>query len=116
MANRLRMKTVLTTRFLLTFVMYLVLFVLDIFESNFLHPKSQFLKHLLVYLSSISVDSFLCLLLVGVGTMQYTPGDVTNFFSLSNILHDVESPPQVSTTQNGFHRNGNATMVRTSLL
>ncbi|CAF2352241.1 unnamed protein product [Brassica rapa] len=48
----------------------------------------------------------------GVGTMQYTPGDVANFFSLSNILHDVESTPQVSTTQNGFHRNGNAAMLK----
>lgn len=48
----------------------------------------------------------------GVGTMQYTPGDVANFFSLSNILHDVESPPQASTTQNGFHRNGNAAMLK----
>ncbi|CAF1787323.1 protein ALTERED SEED GERMINATION 2 [Brassica napus] len=48
----------------------------------------------------------------GVGTMQYTPGDVANFFSLSNILHDVESPPQVSTTQNGFHRNGSAAMLK----
>ncbi|CAH8281800.1 unnamed protein product [Eruca vesicaria subsp. sativa] len=48
----------------------------------------------------------------GVGTMQYTPGDVANFFSLSNIRHDVESPPQVPTTQNGFHRNGNAAMLK----
>lgn len=48
----------------------------------------------------------------GAGTMQYTPGDVANFFSLSNILHDVESPPQVFTTQNGFHRNGNTAMLK----
>ncbi|KAL0736142.1 hypothetical protein Bca4012_012352 [Brassica carinata] len=48
----------------------------------------------------------------GAGTMQYTPGDVANFFSLSNIHHDVESPPQVYTTRNGFHRNGNTPMLQ----
>ncbi|CAH2073149.1 unnamed protein product [Thlaspi arvense] len=49
----------------------------------------------------------------GVGTMQYTPGDVANLFTFSNILHDVESPPRVSTSsQNGFRRNGNAATLK----
>ncbi|CAN8299158.1 unnamed protein product [Cochlearia groenlandica] len=46
----------------------------------------------------------------GTGTMQYTPGDVANLFSFSDI---VESPPQVPTTpQNGFHRNGNTATLK----
>ncbi|XP_010453127.1 PREDICTED: WD and tetratricopeptide repeats protein 1 [Camelina sativa] len=49
----------------------------------------------------------------GTGIMQYTPGDVDNFFSFSNALHNVESPPQVSVTpQSGSHRNNNFATVK----
>uniref|UniRef100_A0A1J3IXC2 WD and tetratricopeptide repeats protein 1 n=1 Tax=Noccaea caerulescens TaxID=107243 RepID=A0A1J3IXC2_NOCCA len=49
----------------------------------------------------------------GIGTMQYTPGDVANLFSFSNIPNDVESPPKVSITpRNGFYKNSNAATVK----
>ncbi|CAA7026237.1 unnamed protein product [Microthlaspi erraticum] len=49
----------------------------------------------------------------GTGTVQYTPGDVANLFSFSNILHDVESPPKVSITpRNGYYKNSNAATVK----
>ncbi|XP_010541567.1 PREDICTED: WD repeat protein iqw1-like isoform X2 [Tarenaya hassleriana] len=44
----------------------------------------------------------------GIGSMQYSPGDVATLFSFNQIFHGVESQPQVSNfSQNDNHKSSN---------
>ncbi|XP_010519610.1 PREDICTED: WD and tetratricopeptide repeats protein 1-like [Tarenaya hassleriana] len=49
----------------------------------------------------------------GVGTMQYSPGDIANLYSFSHILHGVESQPPVSSVpQNGTRKSSNPARLK----